>query len=422
MRIWLVQRAESTPHDDGGDRRLMRIGILADILRSNGHEVVWWTSAFDHVGKRKRFEKSTRLKVKKNYYIHYLKSFGYKKNISISRFIDNFLITKQFKKEANKEKEKPDLILTSIPSVELSQIAVNYANQNNIPVILDIRDLYPDVFLDLLPKSLSWIIKILIRPMRNNLLSTCKNATAISGITDDFVDWGIMHADRNRTEKDTFFPMAYVKGEISEEKQTEAYSFWEKLGVFKNDKVLNVVFIGTFTKSFEFETIFESAKILDNKKTPVRFIFCGIGAKENNIRKSCEELNNCVYAGWINAAQINIILKLSDVGLAPYIHSKNFIENFPNKPAEYLSENLLIATSLSTGKLYDFVNLNRCGLSYESDKHKLSSFLEKLSYDKDYLKELTKNAENGYINYLDGKSVYKSMAKFIENFSRKNSF
>lgn len=422
MRIWLVQRAESTPHDDGGNRRLMRIGILADILRSNGHEVIWWTSSFDHIAKRKRFHHSTRLEVKKSYYIHYLKSFGYKKNISLSRFIDNYLISKQFKKEVYKEKEKPDVILTSIPSIELSQIAVTYANQNNIPVILDIRDLYPDVFLDLLPKSLSWVIKILIRPMRNNLLSTCKNATAISGITDDFVDWGIMHADRNRTEKDTFFPMAYVKGEISEEKQTEAYSFWEKLGVFKNDKLLNIVFIGTFTKSFEFGTIFESAKILDNKKIPVRFIFCGIGAKENSIRKSCEELNNCVYAGWINAAQINVILKLSDVGLAPYIHSKNFIENFPNKPAEYLSENLLIATSLITGKLYDFVNLNRCGLSYGSDKHKLSSFLEKLSYDKDYLKELTKNAENGYINNLDGKSVYKSMAKFIENFSKKSSF
>ena len=59
MRIWLVQRAESTPHDDGGDRRLMRIGILANILRSNGHEVIWWTSSFDHIGKRKRFHHST---------------------------------------------------------------------------------------------------------------------------------------------------------------------------------------------------------------------------------------------------------------------------------------------------------------------------------------------------------------------------
>jgi len=67
MRIWLVQRAESTPHDDDGNRRLLRIGILADILQEQGHEVVWWTSSFDHVGKKKRYQQSTRVKVKKNW-------------------------------------------------------------------------------------------------------------------------------------------------------------------------------------------------------------------------------------------------------------------------------------------------------------------------------------------------------------------
>ena len=60
MRIWLVQRAESTPHDDNGNRRLLRIGILAEIMQSLGHEVVWWTSAFDHVGKRKRYNHKNR--------------------------------------------------------------------------------------------------------------------------------------------------------------------------------------------------------------------------------------------------------------------------------------------------------------------------------------------------------------------------
>ena len=65
MRVWLVQRAESTPHDDEGDRRLMRMGILADILQSHGHEVVWWTSAFDHVGKRKDIKNQLESELKK---------------------------------------------------------------------------------------------------------------------------------------------------------------------------------------------------------------------------------------------------------------------------------------------------------------------------------------------------------------------
>ena len=43
-------------------------------------------------------------------------------------------------------------------------------------------------------------------------------------------------------------------------------------------------------------------------------------------------------------------------GLAPYIQAKNFVENIPNKPAEYLSENLLLATSLEKGKLCELIS------------------------------------------------------------------
>ena len=205
MRIWLVQRAESTPHDENGDRRLLRTGILADILQSQGHEVIWWTSAFDHVGKRKRFKCSKRVLVKENYYIHYIKCFGYKKNISISRFIDNLFVAFNFKKDLRKYDLKPDIILTSIPSIELSKAAVKYANKFNIPIVLDIRDLWPDVFFEILPKSTQLLVKFLSIFMRNSLFYVTKNSTAISGITDSFVEWGIKHSGRNRKKKDIFF-------------------------------------------------------------------------------------------------------------------------------------------------------------------------------------------------------------------------
>ena len=414
MRVWLVQRAESTPQDDNGDRRLMRIGILADILQSQGHEVVWWTSAFDHIGKKKRYQKSKRVKIKENYHIHYLKCYGYKKNISLARFIDNYLVANQFKKEMKLDTKKPDVILTSIPSIELSQIAVRYAVKNRVPVVLDIRDLYPDVFKELLPKSLSWFINLLTIPMRYSLVETCKKATAISGITDSFVNWAIKYSGRKRDKKDVYFPMAYLKRKISDKKKAESYLFWEKFGISKHDKVLNVLFLGSFSNSFEFNTIFLAAKILQIQNAPVRFIICGVGKKEPIIRKECDSLNNCVYAGWVNAAQIKTILELSDVGLAPYINSKNFVKNIPNKPAEYLSEGLLVATSLRYGKLCDIIKSKDCGLSYGSDSVMLALFLENLSKNKSELTRLVKNAEKAFVSEFDGYKVYLSMVKFLE--------
>lgn len=419
MKIWLIQRAESTPHDENGDRRLLRIGILADILQSQGHEVIWWTSAFDHVGKRKRFNTSTRIMIKKNYYIHFIKCFGYKKNISIFRFIDNLFVANQFEKDLRKDDFKPDIILTSVPSIELSKVAVKYANKFNIPIVLDIRDLWPDVFFEILPKPMQWIAKVLSISMRNSLVYIARNATAISGITDNFVEWGIKHSGRQRGKKDIFFPMAYINERISKDRVDDAYSFWKKFGIVKEDKILNVLFLGVFTKSFDFDTIFSAAKILQSRGLFVRFIICGMGAKEKEIIKSCEELKNCVYPGWINAAQIKTILKLSNVGLAPYVNAKNFIDNFPNKPAEYLSENLLLASNLKYGKLYDFIKTNDCGISYGSDPITLAEFLEKLSKDEKELNRLKNNAEKAFINQLDGVNVYNSMARYLEKLTKK---
>ena len=421
MLIWLVQRAESTPHDENGDRRLMRTGILADILQSNGHEVVWWTSAFDHIKKKKRYQQSTRVIVNKNYFIHYLKSFGYKRNISVSRYIDDQLLAKNLKKEINLDKRKPDIIVTSVPSVEMSYVIVNYANQYKIPVVLDIRDLWPDIFLDFFPNSLSWLINILIIPMRNKLIDICKNTTSISGITDEFVKWGLHYSQRKSSEKDISFPMAYIKKEITNKKiKSDALFFWERLGVKKNDKTLKVLFLGTFSNSFEYDIIFSAANILQKRSAPVKFVFCGSGTKEESIKKKCNELNNCTFAGWINKVEIKTILELSSVGLAPYIHIRNFTENLPNKPAEYLSENLLIATSLKYGKLYDLVNSRECGFSYGNDPIKLASFLENLAKDEKVLERFKHNANQVFVNEFDGIKIYQSMVNYLNNLAKKN--
>ena len=265
-----------------------------------------------------------------------------------------------------------------------------------------------------------YLIKIFTKPMRKKLIYVCHKANIISGITDNFVEWGIKHAGRERTAKDLSFPMAYIKNEIDEKKKLDARIFWQNLGIASDDGVLNVLFLGTFTKSFEFEAIFLAAKILQDRSAPIRFIFCGNGSKEDEIKKSCEELSNCIFAGWVNAAQIKIALELSDVGLAPYIHAKNFIENFPNKPAEYLSHNLLIATSLTHGKLFNFINSQECGLSYGSDSLKLSQFLEELALNDKKLNKMSKNAEKAFKNELDGQKVYHSLMNFLEK-NRKRS-
>ena len=67
----------------------------------------------------------------------------------------------------------------------------------------------------------------------------------------------------------------------------------------------------------------------------------------------------------MNAAQIWTLLRLSSVGLAPYVSNDNYIRNIPNKPVEYLSAGLPIVSSLQ-GELAKLLADNDCGLTYQN--------------------------------------------------------
>ena len=146
LNFWIIQRAEQTVYDDR-NARLMRSGIIANQLEARGHKVTLWTSTFNHMEHKQRFDKSNLIKISDNFTIQFIKSIGYKKNFSLRRLIDEKYISLQFKSLLSLHK-KPDVILISMPSIELGYEASKYAKKNQIPFFVDIRDLWPDVFYD----------------------------------------------------------------------------------------------------------------------------------------------------------------------------------------------------------------------------------------------------------------------------------
>lgn len=54
MNIWIVEAVKPLPVL-GSTYRDLQCGMLAKALVANGHEVVWWSSTFDHMRKMHRF-------------------------------------------------------------------------------------------------------------------------------------------------------------------------------------------------------------------------------------------------------------------------------------------------------------------------------------------------------------------------------
>ena len=97
MRVWIFQTGEPLQIDPVG-LRPMRAMSLSNALIKQGHEVVLWSSNFDHFSKTHRFKKKREIQYSKNLKVKLIPSRGYNSNIGISRLIDHFGLALNLKK------------------------------------------------------------------------------------------------------------------------------------------------------------------------------------------------------------------------------------------------------------------------------------------------------------------------------------
>ena len=71
---------------------------------------------------------------------------GYKKNISLSRLVDHFILGINLKYFLNFSKEDIDFAIIGFPPIETSIFLSNWLFLNKIPYIFDIKDLWPEYF------------------------------------------------------------------------------------------------------------------------------------------------------------------------------------------------------------------------------------------------------------------------------------
>lgn len=412
MYVWLTQRAEPSPHDHAGRRRAMRTGLMADYFANNGWAVKWWTSDFDHFGGRVRGYGTREVSVRDGYAMHYLANQGYAKTRSLKRIRSDANVARDFAKAARAETRMPDVIIASMPSIDLALESVRFGAETGIPVIVDIRDLHPDLFVDMAPAYLRPAVRVATSGMRVRVSRALRGASAIWGNTDGFVEWGCAVAQRTRHTHDSTFPIAYEPVELTDIERTDANSKWDDMTIFRPEE-FNIVFFGALSKSFDFAPVFDAAKRLAAAGSRHRFYFFGRGVLEPRVSRHCSETSNSRYLGWAVAQDLQTAMSRSHVGLAPYLSIPNYIRNLPNKPTEYLSGGLGVATALQQGSLVDILQASGAGFSYTSGRD-LADKLVRLADDQLALSNMRASAVNTFATRFDRETLSRDMMGAIE--------
>lgn len=406
MKVWLLKVGEAIPSDEG-EQRYLRMGLIALEFVKAGADVVWWVSSFDHNKKCFRDGTDKDYVVNEHYKLKYLHGLGYTKNWSIGRLVHYYQEKREFYRRAEKE-EKPDVILAAMPNMDLANAAVHYGLKHNVPVFVDVRDTWPELYVDYAPKNLKLFVKCLIYPFKKQLSWTLKNAIGVFGTSDLFLKWALGYAGRPQNKYDDYFYVSYPNTDII--LNDSDIEEWKNKGLSEDDFIC--CFFGQFGHAVDLEMVMRTSRIVEKKAPRVKFVICGTGEKLNNYKEIVGSGKNVIFPGWVNRKQIVALGKLSSAGLLSYVPNKNFENSMPNKFCEYLAlgQVLLIQPK---GMMADLAQKYMCGFHY-SNENELAELLIKLSREpKEEIKKYQENARKLYEQQFKSSVVYKRLAKRV---------
>lgn len=359
MRVGLVTVGEPLPFE-GPSTRLYRTGLLAQALREAGHEVTWWTSAFNHF--RKEFHPEPYVKeIEPGYTIRLLKGRGYQRNISWRRYQDHLDVARLLAEELPSVPQ-PDIFVCSLPVAEHIESVLDFAEPRDIPVVVDARDMWPDIAFEYAPRWALPLVMLGLRPLFRRTERVFRGATGITAHTAAFLEWGLEYADRTQLVDDGVFPFGYRLLPVTSDALEQGRNKWREAGLDPNR--FRVLYSGQLIDQLDMGPVWHAARELPQ----CEFVLAGEGQARAKFERQSSHLQNVRFTGWLNQAELQAAMEISQVGLMPYKPRVSFAASIPNKANEYMANALPIIWSIPYGELAEVLSREACGKTYSAQE------------------------------------------------------
>lgn len=238
---------------------------------------------------------------------------------------------------ASKHIEEPDIVIGTSPTLFAGLAAHRLALQKKVPFVMEVRDLWPGIFVDLGVITNPLVIKML----EVWELWMYRLADSIVTVTEGFkenisqrgIDPGKIHTIPNGADLATFHPGG------------KPTSLSEELDL--TDKFV-VLYLGAHGISHGLETILNAAARLADLEEIV-FIFVGDGSKKAELQEKAqaENLENLVFLPPISKDLVPLYYNLADLCLVPLRDVELFRTFIPSKMFEIMAMGKPIVASLS---------------------------------------------------------------------------
>ena len=385
--------------------------LLSEKLLTRGHSVLWWHSTFSHQTRTLFREADTLLKIEERFELKLLHTNRYRRNISWARYKHHLLVARRFRDEADRL-PVPDVIVCALPTVELAYEAVLFGKRRNVPVIIDIRDLWPEAIVEKSPAACRGLINFAFTSMFRRRREALANATSVVAVSRNYLSRCVKQAGRLPSDNDKVF---YLGAEGTRKNVGDGTEYIEKLRESLSGKTV-FTFIGSFGRSYELKILVDVCRRLARENVPnVHFVLAGDGEQYKSLQNSAVTLNNVTLTGWLDQNNLDALLNFSDVGIVP---CRSVPDTVPNKVFDYTSASLPLLSSLQ-GEMEEIIETNDIGFSYQSgDVETLYQHVRRLAGDPLLRQRQAANARELFAREYNADVTYTAYARHIEEIAR----
>lgn len=333
------------------------------------------------------------------YKVTFIEEPGYSKNISFKRLNTSRIFGRNVLKYI-KSIEKPDLIYQSVPTLDVAEYIGKYAEDNNIPFVIDIQDLWPEAYRIAL--NIPIISDIVFAPLKRKANRIYSRADAICAVSQTYTERALSVNKKGAQGHPVFIGIDLKQFDMN-----------ASMARKNNEKKLKLAYCGSLDKSYDLMVVIDALSCIED---PPLFVVMGDGSRKMEFEAYAKSKNvEAVFTGYLAYADMCKQLCECDITVNPIIGTS--VATIINKHGDYAACGLPVLNTQDNDEYKRLVDRYEMGFNCKNGDYKdLAAKLKMLCENEALRISMGENARRCAEEKFDRNRTYVEILQVVRAF------
>lgn len=353
--VWIVYPYAEIPKAGLRDDRYF---LIAKFLSAAGYNVQLFIPSFSHKEKKiVTTEKQHQLQPNLN--IVYVDTAGYTDHVSLKR-VKHEKAFATFIAANSLDLPQPSFIILREPAIFMYGSLKPFIEKTGAKLIVDIIDLWPEIFELKLPRAFRWSGKLVFSPFYATRRKIYQAASAVTAVSPDYLTQVLQY--NNKVPGKVIYWGCNV-AQIEHALQSAKPNLLTQLKLPEKGTNIWGIYAGTLGEGYDMSTLIEAARQMATVAPQLKFLIAGLGPKAEMVKQAAQENDNIYYLGSLPANILYQLFSFCDFGFSTYADGSAV--SMPIKCYDYFAAGLPLVNSLGRN-LGKIVQTQKVGYQYKA--------------------------------------------------------